>query len=120
MNCIFGLFDVLGFTSFCENCDWLRAERVLKVMDDFETEIHEILLHRDTQKCGTVFGFFQFPATLYDLNGKPVVTTHQGDRWTFQNFVSSADPRFRQIVRRFADAGYLDAERDEFTGKMLP
>ncbi len=48
------------------------------------------------------------------LNGRGVVTTHQGDRWTFQNFVNSPDPRFRQIVKRFADAGYLDAERDEF------
>jgi hypothetical protein len=44
MNCIFGLFDVLGFTSFCENCDSTNAERVLKVMDDFETEIPEIVI----------------------------------------------------------------------------
>jgi hypothetical protein len=44
MNCIFGLFDVLGFTSFCENCDFRSAERVLKIMDDFETQIPEILL----------------------------------------------------------------------------
>jgi hypothetical protein len=45
MNYIFGLFDVLGFTSFCENCDPRNAEGVLKVMDDFETEIPEMLLH---------------------------------------------------------------------------
>ena len=38
MNCIFGLFDVLGFTSFCENCDLENAEKVLKIMDDFETD----------------------------------------------------------------------------------
>jgi hypothetical protein len=44
MNCIFGLFDVLGFTSFCENCNFHNAESVLKTMDDFETEIPEILL----------------------------------------------------------------------------
>jgi hypothetical protein len=44
MNCIFGLFDVLGFTSFCENCDSSSAEKVLKVMDDFETEIPEIVI----------------------------------------------------------------------------
>jgi hypothetical protein len=46
MNCIFGIFDVLGFTSFCENCDFHSAERVLKVMDDFETETPETLLQR--------------------------------------------------------------------------
>jgi hypothetical protein len=45
MYCIFGLFDVLGFKGFCENCDFSNAERVLKMMDDFETEIPEILLH---------------------------------------------------------------------------
>src|ERR1700722_17864863 len=44
MNCIFGIFDVLGFTSFCESCDFQNAEKVLKIMDDFETEIPDILL----------------------------------------------------------------------------
>ncbi|HEY3914883.1 MAG TPA: hypothetical protein VGN61_10395, partial [Verrucomicrobiae bacterium] len=44
MNCIFGLFDVLGFTSFCENCDFPSAERVLKIIDDFETKVPELLL----------------------------------------------------------------------------
>ena len=39
------LYDVLGFTSFCENCDFQNAERVLKIMDDFEAVIPEILLH---------------------------------------------------------------------------
>ena len=68
----------------------------------------------DAHKRETVFGFFQFPATLQDLNGKDVVTTHQGDRWTFQNFVNSPDSRFRQIVKRFTDAGYTDHEKDEF------
>jgi hypothetical protein len=44
MNCIFGIFDVLGFTTFCENCDPPSAGRVLKVMDDFESETPETLL----------------------------------------------------------------------------
>jgi hypothetical protein len=74
-----------------------------------------VLVVTDAQKRETAFGFFQFPAMLQDLNGRDVITTHQGDRWTFQSFVNSADPRFRQIVKRFARAGYLDAERDEFT-----
>ena len=73
-----------------------------------------VLVVTDAQKRETVFGFFQFPAALKDLNGKDVVTTHQGDRWTFKNFVNSPDPRFRQIVKRFGAAGYLDADRDEF------
>jgi hypothetical protein len=72
------------------------------------------LVVTDAQKREMVFGFFQFPAMLQDLNGRDVVTTHQGDRWTFQSFVSSRDPRFRQIVKRFTDAGYTDQEKDEF------
>jgi hypothetical protein len=73
-----------------------------------------VLVVTDVQKRETVFGFFQFPAMLKDLNGRDVVTTHQDDRWRFQSFVNSPDPRFRQIVKRFAEAGYLDMERDEF------
>jgi hypothetical protein len=30
------------------------------------------------------------------------------------SLVNSPDPRFRQIVKRFTDAGYADEERDEF------
>jgi hypothetical protein len=73
-----------------------------------------LLVVTDAQKRETVFGFFQFPATLQDLNGKNVVTTHLGNRWTFQDFVNSPDPRFRQIVKRFTDAGHTDHEKDEF------
>ena len=74
-----------------------------------------VLVVTDAQKREAVFGFFQYPTRLQDLNGKDVVTTNQGERWTFQNFVKSPDPRYRQIVKRFADSGYADAERDEFT-----
>jgi len=69
-----------------------------------------VLVVTDAQNREAVFGYFQFPAMLKDLNGKDVVMMHQGDRWAFQNFVNSPVPRFRQIVKRFADAGYLDAE----------
>jgi hypothetical protein len=43
MNCVFGIFDVLGFTSFCENCEPHAAEKVLKIIDDFETEIPRLV-----------------------------------------------------------------------------
>ena len=73
-----------------------------------------VLVVTDGQKHETTFGFFRFPTALKDLNGKHVVTTHLGDRWTFRDFVNSPDPRFRQIVKRFKDAGYTDYEKDEF------
>ena len=40
-----------------------------------------VLVVTDAQKRETVFGFFQFPPTLQDLNGRNVVTTHQGGRY---------------------------------------
>ena len=73
-----------------------------------------VLVVMDAQKCETVFGFFQFPATLKDLNGKDVVETGAGNRWTYRNFLDSPDPRYRQIVKRFTKAGYTEFEKDEF------
>jgi hypothetical protein len=60
------------------------------------------------------FGFVQLPAVLVDLNGKEVLKTLFGDRWVLESSVNSPDERYRKIVRRFADAGYLDLEKDEF------
>jgi hypothetical protein len=86
MNCIFGLFDVLGFKSFCENCDTREAETVFKIMDEFETEIPEILLTvLDIQGTATeekkemlksrlhwlTFSDTIFVALPYDLSGHP-------------------------------------------------
>lgn len=34
---------MLGFTSFCENCEPQAAEKVLKIIDDFETEIPRLV-----------------------------------------------------------------------------
>jgi hypothetical protein len=62
----------------------------------------------------SAFGFFRHPETLKDLNGRDMVKTGAGKRWTFQDFVDSPDPRYRQIVKLFADAGYCDGERDEY------
>jgi hypothetical protein len=73
-----------------------------------------VLVVTDKQRRETVFGFFQFPATLKDLNGNAVVETGAGNGWTYRNFVDSSDPRYRQLVKRFADAGYVESEKDEY------
>ena len=65
----------------------------------------------------TAFGFFRYPETLKDLNGRDLVKTGAGKRWTFQDFVDSPDLRYRQIVKLFTDAGYCDGERDEFNAR---
>ena len=51
---------------------------------------------------------------LQEINGHAVLKTGVGDRWYFRDFVDSPDERFRKIVKRFAEAGYVEAERDEF------
>lgn len=43
MNCIFGLFDILGFKSFCENCDSKSSEAVLAILDEFETDVPQMV-----------------------------------------------------------------------------
>jgi hypothetical protein len=73
-----------------------------------------LLVVTNEQGHESAFGFFRYYETLKDLNGRDVVKTGAGKRWTFQDFVDSPDPRYRQIVKVFADAGYCDGERDEY------
>jgi hypothetical protein len=73
-----------------------------------------VLVVTDESRQETVFGFLQYPEALLDTSGKEIVKTEQGNRWVFQNFVSSPDERYRKIVKRFANAGYLDSEKDDF------
>lgn len=73
-----------------------------------------ILVVTDERGCETVFGFARYPGTLLDLHGRVILNTTIGERWYFRDFVDSPDERFRKIVKRFADAGYVAAERDEF------
>ena len=73
-----------------------------------------ILVLTDERGCETVIGFAWYPAALRDIHGKALVEVPEGGRWFFRDFVDSGDPRYRQIVKQFADAGYVEAERDEF------
>ncbi len=78
-----------------------------------------VLVVTDERKREVVFGFLKYPAELKDLNGKKIASTGTNGRWHFRDFVDSSDVRFRTIVKRFAEAGYVEAELDEFaaTGK---
>jgi hypothetical protein len=62
------------------------------------------------------FGFFQYPETIEDMAGRVVAETGLAGAWSFQDFVKSPDPRYRRIVKLFAEAGYVEDERDEFAG----
>ncbi|HZL78717.1 MAG TPA: hypothetical protein VFC17_07675 [Candidatus Limnocylindrales bacterium] len=79
-----------------------------------EPERAVILVVTDERGHEAVFGFARYPATLKDIHGRVLLKTLVGDKWLWQDFVDSGDPRFRRIVKRFAESGYLQAERDEF------
>ncbi len=109
---------------------WLESEKLrgVVVLRDGQVWSHDpvqgscrvipergvLLVVTDEHKCETLFGFFLYPAALIDLNGREVVSTGIRNRWVFRNFVDSPDGRFRKIVKRFADAGYVELEKDEF------
>lgn len=61
-----------------------------------------------------VFGFLRYPRSISDRNGNLIMTVEPAQDWLFGSFVDSADPRYRSVVRRFNDAGYLAREHDEF------
>jgi len=62
----------------------------------------------------TVMGFLRFPERIKDTRGNVVAETGLGAAWYFRDFVDSPDPRYRALVKGFADAGYLECELDEF------
>lgn len=65
-----------------------------------------LLVVTDEQKCETIFGFYQYPEMLEDVNGRALVPTHHGDRWQFHGYVNSPNPRFRKIIRRSHQGKY--------------
>jgi hypothetical protein len=73
-----------------------------------------VLIVTNERQCETIFGFLQHPEEIRDLNGKVVAVTGLGGRWFFWDFVKSPDPRYRKIVKRFKDAGYVEEEEDEY------
>lgn len=73
-----------------------------------------ILVVTDEAGCETCFGFFRFPAEIHDTHGKSIVPTGFDGAWAYRDFVNSPDPRYRDIVRQFEEAGYAKHVRDEF------
>lgn len=77
-----------------------------------------VLVVTDEQGCDSRFGFFRFPAHVPDIHGNALADTGLDGAWWFRDFVESPDPRFRQLVRRFAAGGYLVREKDEFAAPV--
>lgn len=73
-----------------------------------------VLVVTNEQGGELIFGFFQFPETVHDTHRKVVAETGLKGCWAFSDHIKSPDKRFREIVKRFAEAGYLEQELDEF------
>ena len=77
-----------------------------------------LLVLTDERGCETILGFFRFPDTLRDTKGRIVAETGLGGAWYFRDHVKSGDPRFRRLVKSFAEAGYVEKEQDDFAGSL--
>lgn len=73
-----------------------------------------LLVVTDERGRESVFGFFRFPEVIRDIGGRELMRIEGGGSWSSGGFVDSPDPRYRAIVRRFRDAGFLESEHDEF------
>jgi hypothetical protein len=73
-----------------------------------------VLVITDERGCETIFGFMKFPEKIKAMDGAVVAETGLKGSWWFGEHVKSPDPRYREIVRRFQEAGYLEGEEDEF------
>jgi hypothetical protein len=73
-----------------------------------------LLVVTDKQGREMVFGFFRYPRVIRDLAGREIMPVPGDEAWVSGDCVKSPDQRYRAIVRRFAAAGYLTSELDEF------
>lgn len=74
-----------------------------------------LLVVTDSAGRETAFGFFRYPRVIRDSNGREIMPVRGDGAWTSGSFVCSPDQRYRAIVRRFAAAGFLASEIDEFS-----
>jgi hypothetical protein len=73
-----------------------------------------VLVVTDERECEACFGFFQFPEHVTDMNGAILADTGLERRWWFRDFVDSPDPRYRAIVAKFNERGFVQAVKVEF------
>jgi hypothetical protein len=73
-----------------------------------------VLVVTDEAGCETIFGFFRYPQSVKDIHGKILAETGLGGRWYFRDFVDSPNPRFRRIVEKFREAGFLENAVDDY------
>jgi hypothetical protein len=73
-----------------------------------------LLVVTDAKGCEVIFGFFRYPRVIRDRTGREIMPVPGNGAWVSGDCVKSPDQRYRAIVRRFAAAGYVASELDEF------
>ncbi|MBX3738966.1 MAG: hypothetical protein KF715_19895 [Candidatus Didemnitutus sp.] len=73
-----------------------------------------LLVVTDQRGRETVFGFLRYPRFITKSDGAVVMETPGGGDWRSGSFVDCPDHRYRAIIRRFAAAGFVEDEKDEF------
>jgi len=72
------------------------------------------LVATDEDGAETVFGFFKYSTTLKDREEREIELRGAGPDWVFEDYVKTAEPRFREIVRLFMEGGFVEEEEDDF------
>ena len=88
--------------------DWQATSGRCRVLPN----LAEVLVLVNEEGAERAFGFGLYPEFLNDSAGRPLLTIPVAGRWYFSDSIKSADPRYRNIVQRFAAAGYLEAESE--------
>ncbi len=78
------------------------------------------LVVTDERAQEIVFGFFRYPRVIRDRTGREIMPVPGNGEWRSGDSIKSPDQRYRAIVRRFAEAGYLASEIDEFVPASRP
>jgi hypothetical protein len=73
-----------------------------------------VVILTDSTGIEVCFGFLQYPEEILDIHGQVIATTGLLGRWIQRDFVDTADPRYRKLIRMFADSGFLESEKDEY------
>lgn len=73
-----------------------------------------LLVVTDERRCESVFGFYRYPQAIRTIDGRSFAGL-VSDRWWSGSSIDSPDPRYRVLVGKFREAGYLVSEHDEFT-----
>jgi len=130
VNCVFRSVDQLDFARRVCLLPWITDERIKSA--DFSSDP---AVFREAGECSVypasgvilvvvneagheaTFGFLKFPLTISgmaDDGSRVLVEQPGGSDWQFQQRVQSPDPRYRALVRDFANAGFLESEEDDY------